>query len=208
MIKIKECKEPLVDIKKICPDLIIDLDSRRMKKEKTVYLRKTAAEMICQAKNYLPKNMTFIIGDAWRPQSVQKEIFSKFVKRFTKKYPAWPKSKIIKEVEKYVAPFEGRYASGHMTGGAIDLRLWKNGRKIPMKSSKLSYQENSKPFQPKLPFYIQRNRQIMFNALKKAGFSNCSNEYWHWSYGDVWWAKRNKKKIAIYGNFDIIKRVK
>lgn len=199
MIKIKECGESLVDIKKLCPTLVIDLGPRRMKKEKRAFLRKTVAKMVCRAKSYLPKGMTFVINDAWRPQYVQKEIFQWFIKRLSKKHPSWSKSKIIKEVERYVAPSEGKYASGHMTGGAIDLRLWKNGRKIPMKSLKLSYQENAKSHQPKLPAYIQKNRQIMFRALKRAGLSNYPKEYWHWCYGDIWWAKRNKKKIAIYG---------
>ena len=129
MIKVKECGEPLVDIKKLCPDLVIDLGSRRMKKEKTAYLRKTVAEMVCKAKSHLPKGMTFVINDAWRPQYVQERIFQGFAKRFS-----------IKEAEKYVAPFEGRRVSGHMAGAAVDLRLWKNGRKIPMKSYKLTYQ--------------------------------------------------------------------
>ena len=29
--------------------------------------------------------------------------------KFTKKYPKWPKRKIINEVEKFVAPFKGKY---------------------------------------------------------------------------------------------------
>ncbi|MBI3671473.1 dipeptidase, partial [Candidatus Azambacteria bacterium] len=44
-----------------------------------------------------------------------------------------------------------------------------------------------------------KNREIMFKVLRGAGLSNYPKEFWHWSYGDVWWAKRNKKKIAIYG---------
>jgi len=199
MITIKECGEPLVDIKRLCPDLIIDINKERMKKEKTAYLRKTVAEMICLAKKELPKGMTFVIRDSWRPQYVQKEIFEWFINRFSKKYPNWSKNKIVKEVKKYVAPSEGKWASGHMTGAAVDLRLWKNGRKIPMKSSKLAYRENAKSFQPKLSKHIQGNRKIMFDALQKAGLSNSLKEYWHWSYGDIWWAKRNKKKTAIYG---------
>src|SRR3989339_134113 len=199
MINIKECNEPLVNINKVCPNIIINLGKRRMKKEKTAYLRKTVAEMIWRAEKELPDGMTFIINDAWRPQYVQEEIKKWFIDRFSKKHPSWTTDKIIKEVEKYVAPSDGKNASGHMTGGAVDLRLWKNGRKIPMKSSKLTYQENAKSFQPKLSKYIQQNRETMFASLKKAGLSNYPKEYWHWSYGDIWWAKRNKKKIAIYG---------
>lgn len=199
MIKVVDCGELLVDVKKICPDLIISLDSWRMKKEKTAYLRKTVAKMICQAKKNLPQGMTFVIRDAWRPGDVQKEIFKGFVRHFGKQHRSWSKKRIIKEVKKYVAPASGRNASGHMTGAAVDLRLMKNGRKVPMKSKKLSYQENSQSFQPKLPKYLQKNRQIMFRALKKAGLTNYSQEYWHWSYGDIQWTKRNKKKKAFYG---------
>lgn len=199
MINIKECNEPLVDIKKLCPNIKVALRKRRMKKEKTAYLRKTVAEMISRAEKKLPAGTTFIINDAWRPQSVQKEITKWFIKSFSKKYPSWSKDRIIREVEKYVAPSNGKYSSGHMTGGAVDLRLFKNGKKVPMKSSRLTYQENAKSFQPKLPQYIQKNRNVMFAALKKAGLSNHPNEYWHWSYGDIWWAKINKKKTAIYG---------
>lgn len=200
MIRIKECGESLADIRKFCPGLVIDLESRMMKKDRTLYLRKAVARKICQAKKYLPKGMTFIIESAWRPQHVQKRIYNDFMRSLSKKHPSWPRKRIVKEVEKYVASYRiGKYSSGHMTGGAVDLRLLKNGRRVSMKSSKLSYQENSKSFQPKLPKYIQQNRQIMAEALKKAGLSNYPKEFWHWSYGDIWWARRNKKRVAIYG---------
>lgn len=199
MIMIVEKNEPLVDIKKYCPGVIINMNKERLKKEKTLYLRKSVADKINEAKKYLPENVTFIVGEAWRSQKYQKNIYNGFIRRFTKKYPDWSKDRIIKEVDEYAAPYKGKEVSGHMTGAAVDIRLYSNGKKVPMKSSKLSYQENSKSIQPKLPKYIKRNRKILFNALAKAGLSNYSNEYWHWSYGDIWWAKRNKKKTAIYG---------
>lgn len=199
MIKINECGEKLVDIKKLCPNFVIDLDKKRMEKEKTAYLRKSVIEMLKKAEIFLSKGMTFIIGDAWRPHYIQEEILRKFAKRFAREHPDWSKERVKKEVEKYAAPAKGSRVFGHMTGGAVDLRLWKNGRKVPMKSKKLSYQENAKSDQPKLQKYILRNRKILFDALSRAGLSNYPKEYWHWSYGDIWWAKRNKKKVAIYG---------
>ncbi|HHD92155.1 MAG TPA: hypothetical protein ENL06_00845, partial [Candidatus Portnoybacteria bacterium] len=94
MINIKECNEPLVNIKKVYPDLIINLGQERMKKEKTAYLRKSVAEMICRAKKELPKGITFIINDAWRPQYVQKEIMKRFIEYFIGKHPDWSKSRV------------------------------------------------------------------------------------------------------------------
>lgn len=199
MPSIRECGEPFVDLKKACPEVIIDLDKRRMKREKTAYLRETVAKMVRDAQRLLPKGMTFIIGDAWRPQYMQKQIFAEFIRRFSRKHPEWSDERVRKEVEKYVAPAKGKYASGHMTGGAVDLRLWYEGRKIPMKSARLSYQENAQSVQPKLPPYIQRHRQLLFEVLTAVGLSNHPKEYWHWSYGDMQWAKRNKKAVAMYG---------
>ncbi|MFH0987789.1 MAG: M15 family metallopeptidase [Parcubacteria group bacterium] len=199
MIKIKDCHEPLVDLKKVCPKLIVALQKHRLKKEKTAYVRKTVARMLCDAQNKLPVGMTFVINDAWRPQYVQEGIMQWFIKKAKKQFPNASREKVLREIKNFVAPADGVNASGHMTGGAVDIRLWKDGKKVPMKSARLNYQENSEPFQKKLPDYLKRNRQIMFDALESVGFSNHPKEFWHWSYGDIHWARRNKKKVAIYG---------
>jgi D-alanyl-D-alanine dipeptidase len=199
MAIIKECGEKLVDIKKHCPRITIRFSSTEMEKFGKAYVRKTVAEKLCEAQKLLPDGMMFVIRDAWRPSYIQKAHFKFLTKYFTKKHPSWSELKISKEVEKYVNNKKGKYASGHMAGGAVDIRLAKNGRMIPMKSKGLAYQENAKSLQKKLPVHIQKNREIMFNALKKAGFSNNPREYWHWSYGDIYWAERENKKVAIYG---------
>jgi len=199
MIPIRECGEPLVDLRKACPGVVIDLGRERMEKEGTAYLRKTVAEMINEALWHLPQGMTFIIRDAWRPQQVQKDIFDLFVGRFSERDPSKSKEEIVKSVGEFVAPFEGPEVSGHLTGGAVDLRLWKDGKRIPMRSEDLTYEENSLSNQPKLHDYLRKNREIMFRALAKAGLSNYPKEFWHWSYGDVWWAKRLGKEFAMYG---------
>lgn len=198
-IIVKESGELMVDVKKACPGLTIDLWKKRIKKEKTAYLRKTVADKLNLAKSYLPSNMTFIIGDAWRSQKIQKAILKRFERKFRSEHPEWPAERVKEEVNTYAAPAEGEIVSGHMTGGAVDLRLcWKNGKKAPIKSKKLSYQENANPKQKNLAKNILRNRKIMQRALKKAGLSNNPHEYWHWSYGDYGWAKREGKKKAIY----------
>lgn len=124
---IRECGEPLVDLKKVCPQLIIAIDPLRMKQEKTAYLREAVAKMLREAYRLLPKDMTFIIGDAWRPHYVQEQIWVEFIQRFSRKHPDWSQERVKKEVGKYVAAAKGKYASGHMTGGAVDLRLLLNG---------------------------------------------------------------------------------
>ena len=200
LIQIKENSEPLVDVKKYVPNAIIHLGKERMRLEKTAYLRRTVARMLKKADSYLPKGYRFVINDAWRPQYVQFAILNDFIKKGRKRFPGLNEKERMREINKYVAPWKGKNVSGHMTGGAIDLRMVdRRGKKIPMISRKLAYKENSLSKQEKLPQYIKNNRRTFFNAMGKSGLSNFPKEYWHWSYGDHWWAKRNKKKETFYG---------
>lgn len=202
MISICDNNEPLVDISKVYPRLVLNKSSITFKELGHFYTRETVAKMISKAKSFLPKGITFKVNDAWRPEHIQKRFFTIYKIRFAKLHPSWSKARILAEVKKYVDPYKGNYASAHLTGGAVDITLWKGGRRLPMESSKLSFKENARTLQPKLPSYIQENRKILIDALTKAGLSNNPKEYWHWSYGDIRWAKREGKKVAIY---DVVK---
>ncbi len=46
----------------------------------------------------------------------------------------------------------------------------------------------------------KKNRQIMSKVLADAGFVNYPTEYWHWSYGDRYWAFMTGHANAFYGN--------
>jgi len=203
MIIIRDNKESLVDIRKVCPKILVDIPEKILKRYGAL-VRKTVAKMLNRAQRNLPRGLRLLVGEAWRPAWYQKQIYEGFIKRFSKKYPKWSEKRVLEEVNKYVASWKGKYSSGHMSGGAVDVRIVdKNGRKIPMKSKKLTYQESAKTYNRNLPLYIKRNRQILINTMTQVGFSNYPKEFWHWSYGDYWWAKRNKRKVAIYGAVDL-----
>lgn len=139
-ITIRDNGERLVDVRKYCPNVVIRLGRRRMKREQTAYLRATAAKMLREATKYLPKGLRFVINDAWRPAYVQCGIYFDFIRKGKKRYPGLKGRALIKEIEKYVAPWSGVYASGHMSGGAIDLRIVDSrGHKIPMRLKTLDY---------------------------------------------------------------------
>lgn len=44
-----------------------------------------------------------------------------------------------------------------------------------------------------------QNRRFLYQVMKRAGFSNYSEEWWHWSDGDNMDAANCKKESAIYG---------
>ncbi len=39
----------------------------------------------------------------------------------------------------------------------------------------------------------------MVEAMLGAGFSNCRDEWWHYSYGDAGWAVRLQEESCFYG---------
>jgi hypothetical protein len=43
---------------------------------------------------------------------------------------------------------------------------------------------------------------VMVEAMLNAGFSNCRDEYWHYSWGDSAWAVRTGEKTCPYGWID------
>jgi hypothetical protein len=84
---------------------------------------------------------------------------------------------------------------GHMTGGdekGSRVNVEVSPQQIPRKRQALT-------FCPGLPNEIAEKRRMLLQSLTQQGFHNYSREYWHYSYGDAYWAVRRRLKIAIYG---------
>ena len=45
------------------------------------------------------------------------------------------------------------------------------------------------------------NRDILTRALGAAGLVNYPTEWWHWSFGDRYWALHTARPTAIYGTY-------
>ena len=46
-------------------------------------------------------------------------------------------------------------------------------------------------------------RMILVETMLEAGFSNCRDEWWHYSYGDAGWAVREGLKECHYGLIEL-----
>ncbi len=56
-----------------------------------------------------------------------------------------------------------------------------------------------------VPEEIKLKRQILTNAMESVGFVNYPTEWWHWSYGDRYWAFIKGKPFALYNSADLPK---
>ncbi|VEH85739.1 D-alanyl-D-alanine dipeptidase (plasmid) [Legionella adelaidensis] len=179
------------------------------------YLRKTVYEKLKQASNLLPQGMHFCLYEGYRSLELQKMLFDTQYKNTKARHPDWSLDQIFEETTKLVSPVINQDGSKnvppHSTGAAIDVYLVNDkGEAYDMgihpkdwmkdKDGELSLTGSSA-----ISETARKNRQLMIKALTEAGFTNYPTEYWHWSYGDRYWAFSNNKPFAIYGSIQAVK---
>jgi D-alanyl-D-alanine dipeptidase len=83
----------------------------------------------------------------------------------------------------------------------VDVRLVTlDGQQLDMWSSLLdSHQRTWRTFSPHVTPAARDARRVLYDAMVGAGFSNCYDEWWHYSYGDSGWAARLGSPYALYG---------
>jgi D-alanyl-D-alanine dipeptidase len=166
-------------------------------------VRNGVLEKLIEAHKYLPAGINFLVIESFRPLSIQARDFSEYSDELKKSHPEWDKEKIYSEASKYVAPPE--IIPPHSTGGAIDLTLCdEKNEELDMGTRLNADPEESDnacfTLAENISDEARTNRKILIDALSKAGFVNYPTEWWHWSYGDRYWAYITKSKRAIYGS--------
>jgi D-alanyl-D-alanine dipeptidase len=89
-------------------------------------------------------------------------------------------------------------------GAAVDLTLVDGGgAELPMGTEVNADPEDGNRAchtdAPEIPAQARANRRLLSAALGTAGFVNYPTEWWHWSYGDRYWAFRTGRAVARYG---------
>ncbi len=91
----------------------------------------------------------------------------------------------------------------HATGGAVDLTLVdSDGRELSMGTSfdhlgpeaQMFYFDDIEPIAE-----ISANRRLLRDAMLEEDFSYYNDEWWHFDYGNQFWAALKGYDVAIYG---------
>ncbi len=187
-----ESREPLVDVRIVCPEVV-------WQEHVCPFLRKTVAEMVNAAAASLPSGYKLRAGTALRTLHMQKGGWDNYFKRMKEEHPEWPLSALRRATNKYFAPYDQPAPPGHCTGGAIDVGLLdSSGQPLDMIAPTSGW-EAAYTWSDKISTEAKKNRMIMVDAMLGAGFSNCRDEYWHYSYGDSAWAVRTGVSTCPYG---------
>lgn len=191
-IRIVENHEPLVDLRVACPHIVVLARARP-------FVRVRVAEMLNTVPPRLPHGLRLRISTALRTIDDQRRHWDSFYHHMRAEHPEWPLSALHRATDRFFAPYDQPAPPGHCTGGAVDVQIIDaNGAPLDMVSP-LSGWEAAPTDVAGLSEQAAANRRLLVQSMLEAGFSNCRDEYWHYSYGDSAWAVRTGRRECCYG---------
>lgn len=191
-VPIHECGEPLVDLRHACPHVLLRPGT-------LPYLRQTVAAMLNRAQDALPEGYRFSVSTALRTLEMQSSMYWRNYHKLRAEKPHWPTSALRRATNKYYAPPDAKAPPGHTTGGAIDVGLIGPDFCARDMIAPTTGWEAASTWSDRIGPEAKAHRRLIIDALAGVGFSNCRDEWWHWSYGDNAWAVRTGGTIAVYG---------
>jgi D-alanyl-D-alanine dipeptidase len=181
-----------VDLRWDCPDLEITACP--------TFVRESVARMLNLAQSRLPPGHRIRVSTALRTLEQQSEGYWNHYRKLQQKHPEWPLAILRREANKFWHPPDTFAVPGHCTGGAVDVTLLgPDGEPLDMTSARCEGADTIPTYSAFLTEAARMNRELLIQVMTEAGFSNCYDEWWHWSYGDAGWACRLNQPHAIYG---------
>lgn len=177
--------------------------------EQHCYVREEVYQMLIDAANRLPAGYQFKIYDAWRPFALQQELYEVYSDKIINEFHLEGSSEEQKKavIKKFVSEpvWDRDVPPVHTTGGAIDLTIiGKDGHELEMGTGFDAFSdETCTSFFEKNEenVVVRNNRRILYHVMTEAGFTNLPSEWWHFDYGDRFWAFYNKKPALYRGAF-------
>ncbi|MEU5965157.1 M15 family metallopeptidase [Micromonospora parva] len=168
-------------------------------------LRAGVVDRLLAAQRALPGGLRLLVVEGYRPYRAQLAIFTGYRDELRRRHPDWTPERLHRETTKFVSPVE---VAPHSTGGAVDLTLCTDdGVEVDLGTAIDATPEDSADAcftdAPAIVGTARRHRQIMVDALGGAGMVNYPTEWWHWSYGDRYWALITGASCTRYGPVDL-----
>ncbi|WP_431045714.1 M15 family metallopeptidase [Streptomyces sp. P1-3] len=198
-IPVAECGERLVDVRR-GGSLLVDA-RKQDPADAFAYLREGVLKRLLEAQAMLPRGLRLLFVEGYRPPSLQQEYFEEYAGRLRADHPEWPDERIHSAASRYVSPPD---IAPHSAGAAVDLTL----ADVEGGELDLGTRMNADPEESDGACYThavniseeaRANRKLLGTVLTAAGLVNYPTEWWHWSFGDRYWALITGEDAALYG---------
>jgi D-alanyl-D-alanine dipeptidase len=202
-IPVQECGERLVDVSGVL--LVDDRKNKDSDGGAELHLRQGVLDRLVEAQALLPDGLRLLFVEGYRPPALQRRYFEGYGDELRAANPDWSADRIRSAASRYVSPPE---IAPHSAGAAVDLTLADaDGRELDMGTPMNANPEESDGAcytgADNITAEARANRAVLGKALDAVGLVNYPTEWWHWSYGDRYWALTVGAPAALYGPKDL-----
>lgn len=169
------------------------------------FLRKSVLLKLQEVQKQLPNHLQLVLKAGYRPLQVQKWLFEANLDFLRKRFPEKTEQELYKMNLEFVADPQN-FIPPHSTGAAVDLYLFDNDKNAPLDMGcpinypdDLSWTWNMQ----NLTSEQQKNRIFLTELMIANGFANLASEWWHYSYGDQYWALFYDQEEALFNAIEL-----
>jgi len=179
---------------------LVDLYTRGISTQGRQLVREGLADRLAVADSFLPAGLRLHVVEGLRAIESQQEIYDSYKAEMRQLNPGISDDEAHVLASRFVSPVE---VAPHVAGAAVDLTLigehgpFDLGTPIdatPEQSSGACYFAAAN-----ISREARTNRALLADVLASAGLVNYPTEWWHWSFGDRYWAFVEDQEHAIYG---------
>jgi D-alanyl-D-alanine dipeptidase len=166
------------------------------------WVREGVAARLVAVADGLPPDHSLVVWDAYRPLEVQAGLFRSYLSELVAVHPEMPADALEEAAARYVTPPTHSVLAPppHLTGGAVDLTLgFADGSLRDLGTSFDAFvpEAQTRAFEERRE-HARDLRRRLFWSMHAAGFTNYSEEWWHFDFGDQFWGLITGQP-AIYG---------
>jgi D-alanyl-D-alanine dipeptidase len=165
------------------------------------WVRRGLGERLAAARDALPAGLRLRVVEGHRSVRQQRSIVAAYSAQLRRLHPDLPDAELHRLTSRFVAPVE---VAPHVAAAAVDLTLVDpEGVELDMGTP-----IDATPEQSGGACYFAAEgidadarvrRELLAKVLGGAGLVNYPTEWWHWSYGDRYWALVTGAPAALYG---------
>ena len=182
-----------------CGEPLVDLAAYNISTPDQQFVREGLADRLAIADSFLPTGIRLHVVEGLRELKLQQEIYDGYRDELLRLNPGISAEEAHVLASRFVSPVE---VAPHVAGAAVDLTLI--GARGPLDLGTpidaTPEQSNGACFfdATNISREARTNRSLLADVLTSAGLVNYPTEWWHWSYGDRYWAHTEQHPHAIY----------
>lgn len=165
------------------------------------HLRQPVLDRLADAAAALPGDLVLTLNEGWRSPALQQLYFQRYASRLAVQRPGLTEAEGHRLASRFVSPPE---VAPHTAGAAVDVLLTTTDGQVldlgcaidasPEVSGGRCYTAH-----PGVTGEALALRHELVRAMSGAGLVNYPTEWWHWSWGDRYWARATGAPHAVLG---------